>query len=341
MHKKIAIVFFSFFLISCRFLFSEPDFDYLDIEGRYETAVINPENFIAHNHVYKNKPAKSFKEKGLHNKAVFKNPLTVFYPLSEDERFPLVIIGHGWGDTKKVSASLARFLASHGYITVIFSAKKWQRPEKLLSAFEESYRIMSEAVKNPQSLLFEKTEDGKTAVIGHSMGGSAALYYAKVHSDIDAVIAFNPYNGASHFIELIGGQNEILGADLQGMRVPLLIITGDTDEIAYPAKTFEFCKHCSKDIPLAFFSIKDGRHIHPIDKIGGTVSGSFNAQKHGMYRILTLSWLELFLKDERTLASALYLNAANFEKIKPWFHSRSEQYPPYLMRNIKTEFRME
>lgn len=317
-------------LTGCPSLFSlgQPN-----IDDKYEVVVINTENFICHNHLYKNKVLKSFKEKTLHNKTVFRSTLTIFYP-EKKEKSPLVIIGHGWGDGKKSNMSLARYLAGQGYITVIFSAKHRDYPEQFLIAFEEAYKIIQNASENPSSRLFKKIDLNKTSIIGHSMGGTAALHFAKGNKKIHTVIALNPYNGASKTIELVGGKNEILGTDLSAMTIPLLIFTGEKDEIAFPEKTFEFCKNINQDIPFAFFSIKDGKHVHPMDKIGNTVSGSFNEQKHDIYRRIIVSWLDMFLKGDKNAAEQLYLNDENFNKIKPLFKSKENLYPPYLLCNF-------
>lgn len=313
-------------------LFCETAYADFGLKGRYETAIINAESFTTHNHVYKSLPEIRYKEKALHDKSVFTSPLTVFYPAAEGS-FPLVIIGHGWGDSKKSNASLARCLASYGYTAVIFSAKKRHYPEDFLAAFKRAHELILSAAENPQNRLFGKIDTAKTAVIGHSMGGTAALYYAVSCRKVCTVAALHPYNGASPFIELIGGQNKTLGSDLHNLGIPVLILTGEKDKIAYPEKTFEFCKNCNPLVPLAFFSIKGGKHVHPMDKIGNMVSGSFNAEKHRLYRLLVLSWLDLFLKENGDTA-ALYLNSECFTKIKDCFYSSNEAYPPYLFRNL-------
>lgn len=307
----------------------------LKAEGRYETAVLNAENFLGHNHLYKRLPPHAFSEPELTDSRVFKNPLTVFYPLPE-AAYPLVIIGHGWGDSKKSNAALARYVASHGYIAVIFSAKKRNYPEEFIAAFKAAYTLAAQAAQNSDSRLYRRINLQKTAVIGHSMGGTAALHFTVDNPAVHTVIALNPYNGASPFIEMIGGKNTVLGTDISGITVPILIFTGTHDRIAYPEKSFEFYKHCNQNIPAAFFSLKDGMHVSPMDKIGNTFSGGFDAEKHARYRILITGWLDLFLKKDFTTASSLYANAETFEAVSKWFaSSKPECYPPYLLQNIR------
>ncbi|MEL3907090.1 MAG: alpha/beta hydrolase [Treponema sp.] len=306
----------------------------LEGSGPYEVAALNAAAFIGNNHVYKHKPARNTRIPELTDKAVFKNPLTVFYPAAAGV-YPLVIIGHGWGDSKRPNAGLARYLASHGYVTVIFSAKARRYPEDFPAAFAAAYRLLKDAGENPAGLLYQRLDMGRTAVIGHSMGGTAALHFVQQHTGIHTVIALNPYNGASRFIEMVGGKNTVLGADLSQLNIPVLIFTGSNDKIAYPEKTFEFYRGCNPAIPAAFFSIKDGMHISGMDKIGNTVTGRFDAEKHLRIRYLILCWLELFLKNDSSRAALLYAVPENAAAVAEWFFSHDKGlYPPYSFRNL-------
>ncbi len=305
--------------------------------GQYPVSVVNYEPMIFHNHVYKKKLYKKSREKSLQNMAVFKNRLTVFYPEKEGS-CPLVVIGHGWGDTKKSNASLAQYLASRGYIAVIFSARKWGRPEALIDAFEQSFFLIEKAVQNKNSVLFQKIAAGKIAAIGHSMGGTAALHYTQTNPSVRVVIALHPYNGASEVIEFVGGKNTVLGTGLSHLQSATLIFTGSKDVIAYPEKTFEFCKTISSELPFAFFSVKNAKHQHPVDKYGNPINGSFNSKKHALYRALIYSWLELFLNKNPEPARQLYLDKSQFAVLKEYLYSSNKKkYPPFLFQHVQSD----
>ena len=167
------------------------------------------------------------------------------------------------------------------------------------------------------------------------MGGTAALHFSKSTPDIGAVIALNPYNGASSLVERVGGKNEVLGTDLTAMHIPVLIITGNKDNVAYPEKTFEFYEHCNTSAPTAFFAIKNGVHSSGLDTKGNMLSGWFDIELYMRYRLLILGWLDLFLKQKISEASLPYLSPAAFEAIKGWFYSgNAKRYPAYAFRNF-------
>ena len=205
----------------------------------YEVAVLNPETLKKYNRIYSYEPNHAFEAPDLTDAVILDSPLTVFYPVLEGT-YPLVIISHGWQVSKKPNASLARYLASQGYVAAILSAKEKSYPEEFIAAFESAYTLLKTANENTESRLFKRLDMQKTAVIGHSMGGTAALHFSKSSPDISAVIALNPYNGASFLIERVGGKNEVLGTDLTTLQIPVLIVTGSKDNVAYPEKTFEF-----------------------------------------------------------------------------------------------------
>ena len=300
----------------------------------YEAAALNPVTFTGYSRIYRSELKQTFSAPELGNESLFKTPLTVFYPVLEGE-YPLIIISHGWKDSKRPNAGLARYLASQGYVAAILSAKQNERPEDFVTAFETAYTLLKAANNNPSSRLFNRIDRQKTAVIGHSMGGTAALHFTKAYADIRAVVALNPYNGASWLIERIGGKNEILDTDLTDLQAPALILTGSNDTVAYPEKTFEFYKRCNGSVPSAFLSLKEGYHASALDKRGNMLSGWFNMRQYVRCRLLILGWLDLFLKQTVSAASIPYVQPESFESIKPWLHSGdTERYPAYIFRNF-------
>lgn len=306
----------------------------VDAQLEYEVAVLNPESFKKYNRIYHNELNHAFSAPELTDEGILDTPLTVFYPVLEGT-YPLVIISHGWQVSKKPNASLARYLASQGYVAAILSAKEKRYPEEFIAAFESAYTLLKTANENTESRLYKRMDMQKIAIIGHSMGGTAALHFSQSTPDISAVIALNPYNGASSLIERVGGKNEVLGTDLTAMHIPVLIFTGDKDTIAYPEKSFAFYRQCNTAAPAAFLAVKNGVHSSGIDSKGNMLSGWFDIELYMRYRLLILGWLDLFLKQKISAASMPYLHPAAFEAIKEWLNSdNTKRYPAYAFRNF-------
>lgn len=190
--------------------------------------------------------------------------IQVWYPVNYSETFPLIIYSHGGISTPTSNESLFRELASQGYVVFslnhpyhsIFSKTKGGKSMIIDSSYMkelnsedatsdpktsfELYQkwmnirtqdinfvidfVKNETQENPLSSLISMVDKENIAVIGHSLGGSAALCVGRQRDDIKAVIALeSPY------------MCDILGVDEQGFvfeqniyPIPVLNIYSDS-----------------------------------------------------------------------------------------------------------------
>lgn len=176
------------------------------------------------------------------------------------DRFPLVILSHGYPGNRFLMAHLGENLASKGYVVAaidhpqstypdqdIFAATLYHRP------LDQSFVLDSLAVL--QTDLGRSIDASNTAIIGYSMGGYGALILAgggvtsastafsyappggllAVHeaaSDtlgdlmdprIKAVVAIGPWGRNADFWDAGG---------LAGISIPLMLIAGSVDDIS-------------------------------------------------------------------------------------------------------------
>jgi len=179
------------------------------------------------------------------------------------EKFPLVVISHGYGGWNTQLSNLAEHLATHGYVTasIHHGDKPADSPASFLISFGnvladrtiDQRQVIAQLVANanagqpgyPAAIDVEKI-----GVIGYSMGGYGAIATAgapyqtdegplsnvptastdqiavaeKSNLDIDALIAFAPW----------GGQPDSRAwsqESLAKLEVPALIISGDQDDV--------------------------------------------------------------------------------------------------------------
>lgn len=148
-----------------------------------------------------------------------------WYPVSENETFPLIVFSHGSFGTRTSNETLYRELASHGYVvcsidhtfhsfytvtddgTLILMNMDYfgevQRENARVNK-EESLKLYQkwmdirtgdinfviDTIKNHQDDFAEGLIDTtKIGVMGHSLGGSAALGIGRLRDDIGAVVA--------------------------------------------------------------------------------------------------------------------------------------------------------
>ncbi|MDP3387569.1 MAG: hypothetical protein Q8S24_10060 [Eubacteriales bacterium] len=153
----------------------------------------------------------------------------MWYPVSGDGKYPLIVFSHGGLGVKASNESLYNELASDGYVVCsidhtyhsffttdndgvttwidlgyiqeLFDEnprsdmqqsfeyyKKWMHIRTEDIGFVIDY-IISEAEDKNENSLYSLVDTSKIGVMGHSLGGSAALGIGRIRDDISAVIA--------------------------------------------------------------------------------------------------------------------------------------------------------
>ena len=164
----------------------------------------------------------------------------LWYPENEKGTYPLIVFSHGGISTKTSNESLYNELASHGYIvasiehtyhslfaknedgnTILIDSgymkelnsedaktnpqqsyeyyQKWMKVRTQDISFVIDY-IISQAQGVNEHSIYKLVDTSKIGVMGHSLGGSAALSVGRTRNDIKGVIALE-----SPFMDDING----------------------------------------------------------------------------------------------------------------------------------------
>lgn len=152
--------------------------------------------------------------------------IKVWYPKKSDKKCPLIVFSHGALGIKTSNVSLYNELASHGYVVCSIDHKYQclftQNEDHSITFVDKTYMnecmIEDAQVNKLQSYefyekwmdirmndmsfvidyilgestnhqVFSLVDTDKLGVMGHSLGGAAALGLGRIRSDIDAVIA--------------------------------------------------------------------------------------------------------------------------------------------------------
>ena len=139
---------------------------------------------------------------------------TIFYPTTtSDGDFGGVVIAPGFTASSTSYLSLARRVASHGFVAfAIDTTTRFDQPDsrgrQILAALD--YLTQRSSVAN-------RVDASRVAASGHSMGGGGTLAAANSRSSLQAAVALQPW----HTDKTWGG-----------IRVPTMIIGAQTDAIA-------------------------------------------------------------------------------------------------------------
>lgn len=135
----------------------------------------------------------------------------VFYPASATAagRLPIVACCYGFGGSKQTfAAEWTRFLTSWGFVVILFDPyftiggigggpgelNRLIAPPLRAFSINQALKTLKDENTRMDSPLRGLLEPGNCAVMGHSLGGCAALLAANVNQTIRAVVALEPCN---------------------------------------------------------------------------------------------------------------------------------------------------
>ncbi|MFT7471905.1 MAG: putative esterase [Kiritimatiellia bacterium] len=204
---------------------------------------------------------------------------TIFYPLTLSFAAPssAAVLVPGYTATQDIYDWWGPALASLGIVVMIIDTNDPRdtfqpRKEAHIAAVE----FLKGEINNSESPINGKVDTNKMAIMGHSLGGGAALAAAmELGSEIKAVIPLMPY-----CCEL----GESFSGDYSGLTVPTLIFTSSEDTVAPPAGHARALYDSIADsTKKAYVEFAEGTHNLPTN--GGTELAN--------QARLTFAWLKL------------------------------------------------
>lgn len=207
-------------------------------------------------------------------------------PLKSEQKFPLVLISHGYPGNRFLMAHLAENIASKGYVVAsidhtdstyrtlgAFGSTLVNRPLDQLFTLNQIERLG----KDSESFLFDLVDTNNTALIGYSMGAYGAMIMAgagvseqavdatkamhhgalSIHQGVKAdprlktVVAFAPW-----------GMNHAMWEQsaLDKVSVPILFVAGSHDDVSGYENGVRALWQGSKNIPRALLTFDNANH---------------------------------------------------------------------------------
>jgi triacylglycerol lipase len=226
---------------------------------------------------------------------------TVYYPSDGKPPFGGIAICPGFRETQADIDWWGPRLASHGFVVLTIDVKDKRslppaRSEQLMGALDT---LRAESSRQ-NGALFGKVDPRRLAVMGHSMGGGAALIVAEaLGTELKAAIPLNPWCKVPKAFPklivptlIIGGENDILAAVSRHARPHYASI---------PASTHKM-----------YLEIKGGHHGATNGSADGTftilskVEGCPTGEQRQIISRYVISWLKLYVDGDERYRQFIY-----------------------------------
>jgi pimeloyl-ACP methyl ester carboxylesterase len=198
---------------------------------------------------------------------------TIYYPATPGQYAAIAVVP-GYTGYQSSLAWLGPKLASHGFVVIIIDTfTTADQPDHRAKQASAALQQVKELNANTRSPVYRKVDTKRLAMMGHSMGGGAALIAARENTNLKAVLAYTAWSADRKF---------------DTMSVPTMLIACERDAIA-----------------------PNGVHGNPIyDSLPGEVHKAYvelKGQSHfcpqlpGNYPLMgryTIAWMKRFLDDD-------------------------------------------
>ena len=211
--------------------------------------------------------------------------------------FPVAAFGHGFVMSYTAYQNINEMMVPNGYVVAYPKTETGILPSHASFGLDLAFVISQiELLGNTESSIFYQRLNGKSAVMGHSMGGGAAFLAANGNLEIDAIVTLAP---AETNPSAIGAASNI--------QIPALVIAGANDCVTPPDENQFPMYNALQSSCKTYISINGASHCQMANynllcSIGeGTCSPSADIsreQQHGIISTYLISWLNAQLKED-------------------------------------------
>jgi dienelactone hydrolase len=218
----------------------------------------------------------------------------LYYPgdvagLSEEAgRCPVIVLGHGFSQSKANHANQGLHLATRGYIVLIPNSNSSSDHSRFADDLIKCVDWMEIQSNDPGSVFHERARVDRVGVSGHSAGGLSAILAASRDMRIRAVSTMDPVDN--------GG----LGvAALPGISAPVAITYSEPSSCN--ANGSALVLYNAAVAPKRGIKIVRANHSDPQDPASFTsilFCGAANSTRQALYRRYMSGWFEYHLRND-------------------------------------------
>lgn len=177
----------------------------------------------------------------------------MFYPEPKGKMpLPVVVVMHGWMGSKEKMQWIAERCAAHGFASIAVTGSNaknlFAKPRDWIKNYDAVIRSLEKENQRKSSPLFGSLDLNKITLIGHSMGGGGALYFAnETKTPLASIVALAPYATEKN-------------KPGQAIKIPTLILTGNQDSVAPPKMGRAFYDALGPTTERSYDELKDVGH---------------------------------------------------------------------------------
>ena len=216
---------------------------------------------------------------------------TVYYPTDRSAgSYGLLVLCPGFVSSASLYAGVAQRIASHGFVVAVVSTKSLlDQPKPRAAQIIAVMKAVLAQNKTAAVAYAGQVDENRVAFSGHSAGGAGTFYAAATNPQVKALIGIMPGEPSTNF------------TPFAGIRIPSLILTGETDALANTWSRPYF-ESLSADLPAAKIELAGTGHL-------ASWTTASAAQQGKVAKYMT-AWVKRFL-DEDTRYTPFIKTAAS------------------------------
>jgi predicted dienelactone hydrolase len=218
--------------------------------------------------------------------------------------FPVIVFGHGYLMRADAYRNIWESLVPEGFVVVLPQSESGMFPSHMELGTDMAFLLeeMISEGRNPTSPFAGRLQP-YGCLMGHSMGGGAAILGAARSSMVRTLLVLAPLDTRPSTVEAA-----------QAISVPSLVIAGSNDGITPPEKHQLPIYESLKSSQKTYINIKGGNHCQMAEKnwlcnfaeaSGDKKHGITREEQHRILNRYMLPWLQFYLYDD-TAADRLY-----------------------------------
>lgn len=226
----------------------------------------------------------------------------VYYPgtngvlSSEAGQCPVIVLGHGFSQSKDQHVNQGRHLATRGYLVLIPNSNAASDHSRFADDLRRCIDWMQARNADSNSIFFGRVWADRVGATGHSAGGLSAILAAARDSRIRAVSPMDPVDS--------GGQGV---AALSNLVAPLAITYSEPSSCN--ANGSALMLYNAARPSKRGMRVVGANHTDPQDPASGLSAlfcGAANSTRQMLYRRYMAGWFEYYLRDDARYGSWVF-----------------------------------